>query len=137
MSNTEYTVHDIHDILESYYKVARKRFVDNICMQAADYHLVTGPETPFKLFSSSLVNRLSRDELKDIAGEDASTVRQRINLKKTIRELEEGRRILLLGRTAQQTEGQLLEIGKLKVRHLNNLRLELSWYRIRRQLFGH
>ncbi|BAE58758.1 unnamed protein product [Aspergillus oryzae RIB40] len=90
MSNTEYTVHDIHDILESYYKVARKRFVDNICMQAADYHLVTGPETPFKLFSSSLVNRLSRDELKDIAGEDASTVRQRINLKKTIRELEEG-----------------------------------------------
>ncbi|GMF67031.1 unnamed protein product [Aspergillus oryzae] len=76
MSNTEYTVHDIHDILESYYKVARKRFVDNICMQAADYHLVTGPETPFKLFSSSLVNRLSKDELKDIAGEDASTVRQ-------------------------------------------------------------
>ena len=94
MSNSEYTVQDIHDILESYYKVARKRFVDNICMQAADYYLVTGPETPAKLFSSSLVNKLSNDELKDIAGEDASTVRRRMNLKKTIRELEEGRRIL-------------------------------------------
>ncbi|KAB8263271.1 P-loop containing nucleoside triphosphate hydrolase protein [Aspergillus pseudonomiae] len=94
MSNSEYTVHDIHDILESYYKVARKRFVDNICMQAADYHLITGPETPTKLFSSSLVNRLSKDELKDIAGEDAFTVQQRMNLRKTIRELEEGRRIL-------------------------------------------
>ncbi|KAE8415055.1 P-loop containing nucleoside triphosphate hydrolase protein [Aspergillus pseudocaelatus] len=94
MSNSEYTVQDIHDILESYYKVARKRFVDNICMQAADYYLVTGPETPTKLFSSSLVNKLSNDELGDIAGEDASTVRRRINLKKTISELEEGRRIL-------------------------------------------
>ncbi|KAE8376986.1 P-loop containing nucleoside triphosphate hydrolase protein [Aspergillus bertholletiae] len=94
MSNSEYTVQDIHDILKSYYKVARKRFVDNICIQAADYYLVTGPETPIKLFSSSLVNKMQRDKLNDIAGEDASTVRQRINLKKAIRELEDGRRIL-------------------------------------------
>lgn len=45
-SNLEHTVCDLHDILRSYYKVARKRFVDNVCMQAADYHLVTGPDTP-------------------------------------------------------------------------------------------
>lgn len=36
----DHTVQDIHGILESYYKVARKRFVDNVCMQAVDYYLV-------------------------------------------------------------------------------------------------
>ncbi|KAE8356356.1 P-loop containing nucleoside triphosphate hydrolase protein [Aspergillus coremiiformis] len=93
-SNVEYTVQDIHDILQSYYKVARKRFVDNICIQAADYYLVTGPETPMKLFSPSFVNRLSEAELDEIAGEDASVQRRRSNLRKEIRELEEGRKNL-------------------------------------------
>ena len=32
VGNMEHTVRDIHDILRSYYKVARKRFVDNVCM---------------------------------------------------------------------------------------------------------
>ncbi|KAL2782703.1 hypothetical protein BJX66DRAFT_350552 [Aspergillus keveii] len=39
MSNMQQTVQDIHDILKSYYKVARKRFIDNLCMQAADFYL--------------------------------------------------------------------------------------------------
>ncbi|KAB8238110.1 dynamin family protein [Aspergillus alliaceus] len=94
MSNTAYTIRDIHDILLSYYKVARKRFVDNILIQAADYHLVTGPEAPMKLFTPSFVQSLSKEQLQDIAGEDASTVRQRANLRKAIRELEDGRKIL-------------------------------------------
>jgi hypothetical protein len=29
MNNLQQTVQDIHDILKSYYKVARKRFIDN------------------------------------------------------------------------------------------------------------
>ncbi|KAB8077608.1 hypothetical protein BDV29DRAFT_153477 [Aspergillus leporis] len=35
MSNITHIVQDLSDILRSYYKVARKRFVDNVCMQAA------------------------------------------------------------------------------------------------------
>ncbi|KAE8147665.1 vacuolar sorting protein VPS1, dynamin [Aspergillus avenaceus] len=95
MSNDEYTVQVIHDILESYYKVARKRFVDNVCVQAADYFLVTGPETPMKLFSPAFVNRLSPEKLAEIAGEEASVRRRRANLRKEIRELEEGRKMLI------------------------------------------
>jgi hypothetical protein len=95
ISNIEYTIHDIHDILQSYYRVAKKRFVDNICSQAADYYLVTGPETPMKLFSPVFVSRLSKAKLEDIAGEDASVRRRRQNLRKEIRELEEGRKTLL------------------------------------------
>ncbi|KAJ5957547.1 hypothetical protein N7501_011826 [Penicillium viridicatum] len=69
MSNLDHTVRDIHGILDAYYKVARKRFVDNVCMQAADYYLVTGPEAPMKLLSPSLVNDLSDERLEEIVGE--------------------------------------------------------------------
>lgn len=34
MSNFTHTIQDLHDILQPYYKVARKRFVDNIYRQA-------------------------------------------------------------------------------------------------------
>ncbi len=94
MSNVDHVVREIHDILEAYYKVARKRFVDNLCMQAADYHLVTGPRTPLKLFSPTFVNRLTAEQLEDIAGEDASTKRKRAALEKEIGDLEAGRKIL-------------------------------------------
>jgi hypothetical protein len=95
MSNTRHTVHDIHDILESYYKVARKRFVDNVCMQATDYHLVTGPNTPLKLLSPSYILNLAEHQLEDIAGEDPSLKRKRKQLKKEIDDLQQGRKILL------------------------------------------
>ncbi|KAJ5124287.1 Dynamin [Penicillium bovifimosum] len=95
MSNVEHTVHDLHDILQAYYKVARKRFVDNVCMQGADYFLVTGPEAPMKLFSSSWVNGLSDKALEEIAGEGGNTKRRRLQLQKEIADLEVGRKILL------------------------------------------
>lgn len=94
MSNVDHVVREIHDILEAYYKVARKRFVDNLCMQAADYYLVTGPNTPLKFFSPTFVNRLTAEQLEDIAGEDASTKRKRAALEKEIGDLEAGRKIL-------------------------------------------
>ncbi|PYH80583.1 dynamin [Aspergillus uvarum CBS 121591] len=71
-NNLQHTVEDIHDILKSYYKVARKRFIDNVCMQAADFYLVTGPEAPLNLFSPSWVYTLSPEQLENIAGEEAS-----------------------------------------------------------------
>ncbi|KKZ68835.1 hypothetical protein EMCG_00006 [[Emmonsia] crescens] len=95
MSNTRHTVQDIHDILESYYKVARKRFVDNVCMQATDYHLITGPNTPLKLLSPAYILDLADHQLEDIAGEDPGLKRKRKQLKKEIDELEKGRKILL------------------------------------------
>jgi hypothetical protein len=89
------TVQDIHDILQSYYKVARKRFIDNMCMQAADYYLVTGPAAPMTLFSPSWVYNLSREQLDQITGEEASVRRKRRQLQKQVNDLETGRKILL------------------------------------------
>ena len=87
-------VQSIHDIFESYYKIARDRFVDNVWIQAASYHLVTGPDTPLKLLSPSFIARLNADQLEDIAGEDAGLKRKRKTLAKAIKGLEAGRKIL-------------------------------------------
>lgn len=94
MSNVEHVVQEVHDILKSYYKVARKRFVDNLIMQAADYHLVTGPFSPLRLFSPSFVSELSDEQLLEIAGEDAVLRSKRAALNKEIADLEAGRKIL-------------------------------------------
>ncbi len=94
-SNTDHTVRDLHDILKSYYKVARKRFVDVVCMQAVDRHLITGPDTPIKLFSPSFVSRLNEDQLDRIAGEDVSTRKHREELRREIENLTNGKKILV------------------------------------------
>lgn len=95
MSNVQHTVQEMHDILGSYYKVARKRFVDYVCMHAAGYHLIDGPDTPLKLFSPPFVARLTHEQLEYIAGEDVALKRRRAQLNKEIKELEEGKKILM------------------------------------------
>ncbi|PGH18719.1 hypothetical protein AJ80_04372 [Polytolypa hystricis UAMH7299] len=94
MSNADHMIQDLHDILESYYGVARKRFIDSVCMQAADYHLVTGPLAPLKLFSPSFLQTLNPKQLEEIASEDTIVKRKRAQLKREIGDLEAGRKIL-------------------------------------------
>lgn len=48
--NLDHTTEEIHDILLSYYKVARKRFADNVYHQAVDHTLLTGEESPLRVF---------------------------------------------------------------------------------------
>lgn len=94
MSNIDHDVQDLHDILSSYYKVARKRFADNVCMQAADHYLVNGLETPLALFSPTFVSSLTHEQLETIAGEDQGTKRTRARLKRDISSLEDAKKIL-------------------------------------------
>ncbi|CAD0115337.1 unnamed protein product [Aureobasidium uvarum] len=94
MSNAQHTVFEVHDILKAYYKVARKRFVDNVCMQAADYLLVTGPNNPLKILSPQFVSSLSDEQLEEIAGEDIGLRRRRIALAKEVKDMEVGKKIL-------------------------------------------
>lgn len=94
-SNADHTIRDLHDILKSYYKVARKRFVDVVCMQAVDHYLITGPTAPVTLFSPGFVSGLKEDQLERIAGEDVSTKRKREELKREIENLTNGKKILV------------------------------------------
>ena len=93
MSNTEHTVFEVHDILKAYYKVAKKRFVDNVCMHA-DFILVTGPNNPLKILSPQFVSSLSDEQLEEIAGEDIGLRRKRTALDKEVKDLEIGKKIL-------------------------------------------
>lgn len=94
MSNAEHVVNDMHDILRSYYKVALKRIVDNLCMQAADYHLLTGPDTPLKMLTPEFIRSLTAEQLEEIAGEEIGVKGRRKELLKTIEDLEKGQKIL-------------------------------------------
>ncbi|CCC11392.1 hypothetical protein SMACR_02050 [Sordaria macrospora] len=93
-SNQDHAQEDIHDILKSYYKVSRKRFVDNIWLYAVDHHLLSGPNSPLTLFSEQWVLGLDEDSLNAIAGESRSTRDKRKELTKKIADLEEALRIL-------------------------------------------
>jgi hypothetical protein len=97
MSNNEHIIQDIHDILHSHYKVARKRFADNVVNQAIDHFLLTGPQAPLKLFSPNFVGALFSDEPNHIAGEAPVVKRERSKLVKGITSLEAAKTILTRG----------------------------------------
>ncbi|KAF2105170.1 P-loop containing nucleoside triphosphate hydrolase protein [Lophiotrema nucula] len=92
--NTQQVREDILDVLTSYYKVSRKRFVDNVCTQVIGHFLLEGDESPLKIFSSELVMGLKDDELDLIAGEDMETRNQRSTLESDIRDLEAAMKVL-------------------------------------------
>ncbi|KAL8917694.1 MAG: hypothetical protein Q9172_005722 [Xanthocarpia lactea] len=94
LSNIESTVQQLHDILKSYYKVARKRFVDVVCMQAADLHLVRGPDAAVKVLTPAFVTDLTSEQMERIAGEDASTRRRRAELIRLVENLSQARALL-------------------------------------------
>jgi hypothetical protein len=94
LSNREHIVQEMHDILKSYYKVARKRIVDVVIMQAVDYHLLSGPQSPLKVLSPELISKLDEKQLDRIAGEDDFTKARREELRLTISDLEKGKKIL-------------------------------------------
>lgn len=93
-SNTAHATETMHDVLEAYYKVAYKRFVDNLFTQAVNYKLLSGPESPLRLFSEQWVLALSEEKLLAVAGESRRTTQRRERLKKEIQDLELAMKIL-------------------------------------------
>ncbi|RYN63530.1 hypothetical protein AA0117_g12693 [Alternaria alternata] len=93
-SNVDQVKEEIHDILWSYYEVARKRFVDNVYQQAVDHCLLTGPRSPLAVLTQEWVIELDGERLEMIAGESSLTKQQRVNLSNKIEDLEAASRIL-------------------------------------------
>jgi hypothetical protein len=79
LSNEDQAVEDIHDILKAYYKVARKRFTDNVILQVAERHLL-GVNGPVRTLSPEFVTNLEDSELEHIAGESYVTSSMRNDL---------------------------------------------------------
>lgn len=72
LSNEEQAVNDIHDILKAYYKVAMKRFMDNVVVQVVERHYL-GSDSAVKAISPEYVGTLSDRDLSDIAAESYAT----------------------------------------------------------------
>ena len=94
MSNAQHIMREISDTLGVYYRVARKRFLDNVRMQVVDRLLLKGPESPLKIFSPGWVAGLDAGTLETIAGEEPIMRRRRHDLAQRIKRLEEGKKIL-------------------------------------------
>ncbi|KIW34052.1 uncharacterized protein PV07_00854 [Cladophialophora immunda] len=94
VNNEQHSIEDLHDILKSYHKVARKRFVDAVCKQVVDHHLICSPEGPLWALSPQFIARLNEDELHHLAGEDEATLIRRKNLKIELESLLEGQDII-------------------------------------------
>ncbi|CVL13641.1 related to RBTMx2 protein [Fusarium proliferatum] len=93
-SNAQHTAEEIHDILQAYYKVARKRFVDNIYHQAVDHCLLSGPSSPLILFCEQWVLGLTDEKLQLIASESRVTQERRQMLQTALQDLTEAIEIL-------------------------------------------
>ncbi|KAM7223606.1 P-loop containing nucleoside triphosphate hydrolase protein [Rhypophila decipiens] len=92
--NKEQVKEEIFDKLQAYYDIASKRFLDNVFRQAVDYHLLTGPDSPLRVFSEQWVIGLSKERLDDIAGEPRAIREKREGLDKKIEDLEAAIKIL-------------------------------------------
>ncbi|KAK5656463.1 hypothetical protein OQA88_4846 [Cercophora sp. LCS_1] len=93
-TNDDYDNETIHDILEAYYTVARKRFVDNVWHQAVDHLLLTSQDSPLALFSESWVVSLDAETLKAVAGESSGVTGRRAALEKRKNDLKEAIKVL-------------------------------------------
>ena len=89
----EQTVAEIFSNLKSYYRVARTRFIDCVCLHVIERHFL-GAHGSAQAFSPALVGRMKEDELQMIAGQDASTVEKRRELVEKLRRLEKARDLL-------------------------------------------
>jgi len=97
LSNEDSAVYDIHDILNAYYKVAMKQFVDTVVLQVTERHYM-GHSGPLKYFSPAYVGGLSDEELRNVAGESKATTQERDRLTTLVSQLE---RALKLGEAQQ------------------------------------
>ncbi|KAI1805267.1 P-loop containing nucleoside triphosphate hydrolase protein [Daldinia bambusicola] len=94
MANSEHVQEYMHDILKSYYKVSRKRFVDVVCQQVVNYHLLHGKCSPLKIFNTEMVLELTDEQLDAIAAEDIPVKRRREKLERDISSFQEAWRVL-------------------------------------------
>ncbi|KAI1323059.1 P-loop containing nucleoside triphosphate hydrolase protein [Xylariaceae sp. FL0255] len=84
----------MHDVLQSYYKVVLKRFVDNVVQQAVHWHLLSEDHGPLSAFSTDVIFRLGEDELATIAGESLQVQLHREKLSRDIANFEAALKVL-------------------------------------------
>lgn len=96
-TSAEQARQEIHDILHSYYEVARTRFVDVISQQVVFHLLLDADDSPLRIFNPDLVMMLDDTQLAAIAGEDAVTRGRREHLVSEVEGLKKAAKAVRLG----------------------------------------
>jgi hypothetical protein len=109
LSNEDQATFDMHDILKSYYKVAVKRFIDNVVIQVVERHYL-GSDGPVKQFCPEYVVGLSDPVLSNIAAEDFVVSMARADLNAKLERLQKALGIAL-NRQLDQPESNSEERG--------------------------
>lgn len=84
----------LHDVVQSYYQISMKRIVDVVCQQAVYHFLLSGKDSPLRVFSTEMVFSLGAGTLEMIAGEDQVTKSERERLASEIGNLQEAMHVL-------------------------------------------
>ncbi|KAJ6780592.1 hypothetical protein PWT90_07119 [Aphanocladium album] len=90
----KHTIEEVHDLIKSYYEVARDRFIDNLYLQSIAHTLISEQNGPLGIFTDQWVLSLDPEHLDAIAGESFHTRERRQMLTKRIRDLTEAVAIL-------------------------------------------
>lgn len=93
-NSIETTKTGIHDVLRSYYNIARSRFVDVLCQQVIDHYLLYSSDGPLTILSGSVVLKMTPEQLETIAGEDMLSRERREKLAQDIDSLTKALKIL-------------------------------------------
>lgn len=92
LSNEKSAVIEIHDNLRAYYRVALKRFIDNVAVQVIE-RVLLGSQGPVRIFTSEFVVGLADEVREKIAGEEEETADRRAELEAQLTRLEGARKI--------------------------------------------
>lgn len=84
----------MHDLLSSYYEIARQRFVDVVYQQAVNHYLLFGDKSPLKTFNTNMVLGLNEEQLDMIAAEDSPVKQRREKLVRDIENFREALKVL-------------------------------------------
>lgn len=93
-SSLEETRLAIHNVLQAYYDLARSRFVDVVCQQGIDYHLLYAKDGPLAVLSDGVVLGMTAEQLELIAGEESDVREERERVSKEIESLTQALKIL-------------------------------------------
>ncbi|KAL7934311.1 P-loop containing nucleoside triphosphate hydrolase protein [Trichoderma chlorosporum] len=93
-SSLEETRQAIHNVLESYYDIALRRFIDVVCQQVIDHFLLHSKNGPLEMLSDKVVLNMSAEQLELIAGEDMAVKEKRERLMKETEALTQALKIL-------------------------------------------
>ncbi|KAI1308172.1 hypothetical protein F5Y03DRAFT_351533 [Xylaria venustula] len=84
----------MHDLLSIYYEIARQRFVDVVYQQAINHYLLSGDQSPLKIFNTEMVLGLNEEQLDLIAAEDSPVKQRREKLVRDIENFTEALKVL-------------------------------------------